>query len=49
MGNNKKEEELKEPKMPDVRVPEDFLKKIVDNRVNYAANKKKIKQQREKK
>jgi hypothetical protein len=48
MANNK-EEELKEPKMPDVRVPEDFLKKILENRVEYDEIKKKIKQQREKK
>jgi hypothetical protein len=46
MGNNK--EELKEPKKPEVRVPEDFLKKILDNRIEYDKIRKKIKQQRDK-
>jgi len=44
-----KEEELKEPKTPDVHVPEDFLKKVVDNRIDYDRIKKKIEQQRKKK
>jgi len=47
MGN-RKEEELKEPKTPQVRVPEDFLKKVVENRTDFEKIKKKIERQREK-
>ena len=49
MGNPRREEPLKEPKTPEVHVPEDFLKKVVENRRDYEKIKKKIEQQRERK
>jgi hypothetical protein len=45
---NNNEERLKEPDMPDVKVPEGFLKKVLENRTNYEKIKRKIRQQKEK-
>ena len=42
-----KDEPLKEPEMPDLRVPEEFLDKVVENRVKHEKFKNQIDSQRE--
>ena len=46
MGKSPKEEPLKEPTQPDVKVPKEFLKKVIENRLDYEKKKRRIEQQK---
>jgi len=47
--NERQKEEPKEPSLPEVKVPKDFLNKVVENRLSYEEKKKRMEQQKDSK